>query len=377
MIIYFKRIDVNTFLDILDRLSLTLLETFKRFPFASLSAFFVSLIWILLIEIGYNQSNDIVILLNKIAFVLTLGIFLFPVLYLLNRSIWFKLLGVVILSGYFYILPFKIDDFSILQHILLLFALSFMFFWAPFLNTNISNKNIWEWTMKILLILLVTFILTLTLYGVFYILMFSLYELFNIEIADKRYLQFLVLVLGLFSVNFFLSQMPKYIFLLQLKKYTRVGEVFTKYILTPITFLYMVVLFAYIMKIIIFGLWDKVTIDWMILGYTFFAIATYMFWTPLVSNVNRNFKEIIWGSLCGLGIILALSVWIRLEQGIAFEFLYLISIFDIWLISISLYFLFFENASYKWLFFSISMLIALSQSAYVMRFLLSLKVYLL
>ena len=367
---------MNFFLDIFDRLSLTLLETFKRFPLASLSAFFVSLIWVLLIEIGYNQTNEIAILVNKIAFILTLGIFLFPVLHLLNRSLWFKFLGVVILGGYFYLLPSKIDDLTILRHILLLFALSFMFFWAPFLNTNISNKNIWEWTMKILLILLVTIILTITLYGVFYIFMFSLRELFGIEISYKRYLQFFILVLGIFSVNFFLSQMPKYICLLQLKKYTRVGEVFTKYILTPVTLLYLLVLFAYIIKILFFGLWDIVTIDWMILGFTFLAIATYMFWTPLVPKLNSSFRKLIWGSLLTLSIILALSIWIRLTQGSLLEILYLISLFDAWLMLISLYFLVFENASYKWLFFSISLLIGVSQSEYVIDFLLSLRVYL-
>jgi hypothetical protein len=367
---------VNFFIDIFDRLSLTLLDTLKRFPLASFSAFFVALIWVLLIEIDYNQSMGMAVLANKVAFVLSLGIFLFPVLYLLNRSIFFKFLGIAFLAGYFYILPTKIDDLTILRHILLLLALSFMFFWAPFLNTNISNKNIWEWTMKILLILLVTIILTVTLYGVFYILMFSLHELFGIEILDKRYLQFFILVLGLFSVNFFLSQMPKYICLLQLKKYTRVGEVFTKYVLTPVTLLYMLVLFSYIVKILILGIWDKVTIDWMILGFSFFSIATYMFWTPLVTKVNRNFRELIWGSLFGLSIFLAFSILVRLEQGVTFELLYLILIFDGWLMLISLYFLLIEDASYKWLFFSISFLIGISQSEYVIAFLLSLRVYL-
>jgi hypothetical protein len=367
---------VNFFIDIFDRLSLTLLDTLKRFPLASFSAFFVALIWVLLIEIDYNQSMGMAVLANKVAFVLSLGIFLFPVLYLLNRSIFFKFLGIAFLAGYFYISPTKIDDLTILRHILLLLALSFMFFWAPFLNTNISNKNIWEWTMKILLILLVTIILTVTLYGVFYILMFSLHELFGIEILDKRYLQFFILVLGLFSVNFFLSQMPKYICLLQLKKYTRVGEVFTKYVLTPVTLLYMLVLFSYIVKILILGIWDKVTIDWMILGFSFFSIATYMFWTPLVAKVNRNFRELIWGSLFGLSIFLAFSILVRLEQGVTFELLYLILIFDGWLMLISLYFLLIEDASYKWLFFSISFLIGISQSEYVIAFLLSLRVYL-
>jgi hypothetical protein len=367
---------VNSLLDIFDRLSQTLLETLKRFPLASFSAFLVSLISILLIEIDYRETNEIAVLANKVAFVLSLGVFLFPVLHLLNRSIFFKILGIAILSAYFYFLPLQIGSLDILRHILLLLALSFMFFWAPFLNTNISNKNIWEWTMKILLILLVTIILTLTLYAVFYILMFSLQELFDVEILDKRYWQFMILVLGVFSVNFFLSQMPKYICLLQLKKYTRVGEVFTKYILTPITMLYMLVLFAYIIKIFMFQLWETVTIDWMIIGFTFFAIATYMFWTPLVVVLNSQFRKLIWGSLLTLSMLLALSIWLRFLQGTSFELLYLISLFDAWLMLISLYFLLFEKASYKWLFFSISLLIGVSQSEYVIDLLFFLKAYL-
>ena len=367
---------VNFFIDILDRWSLNLLETLKRFPLASLSSFLVTLILIMLIEINYNPNHEIIIIIKKLAFVLSTGIFLFPVLHLLHRSIWFKLLGIVLLGGYFYILPSPLSNSDIVRHILLIFALCFMFFWAPFLNTNISNKNIWEWTMKILLILLATVILSLTLYGSFITLIFSLKELFNIEVEPRRFMQFAVMVLGLFSVNFFLSQMPKYICLLQLKKYTQIGAVFTKYILTPITMVYMLILFAYILRILIFQDWNKVTIDWMIISFSFLAIGTYMFWTPLVEKVNRRFRKLIWGSTLSLSFILALSIYVRFLGGTSFESLYLISLFDVWLALISLYFLLFENASYKWLFFSISLSIGVSQSDYVIDLIGSLKVYL-
>lgn len=363
---------MNALLDIFDRLSKTLLETLKRFPLASFSAFLVSIIWVVLMEIDEGKTNAMVLLANKLAFVLTLGVFLFPLLHLLNRSYFFKLLGIVLLSLYFYFLPLEIDILTVLRHLLLIFALVLMFFWAPFFNTDISNKNIWEWTMKILLILFATFILTVTIYGVFYLFFFSLEELFGITLLAKRYLQFMILVLGFFSVNFFLSQLPKYIFLLQLKKYTPVGKVFTQYILTPITILYMLVLFAYIFKMFFYGLWDRVTIDWMIIGFTFLAIITYLFWTPLLEEVEHEFKNLIWGALFVLSVVLALSLWVRLYQGVGFELLYLLILFDVWLGLISLYFLLFEKASYKWLFFSISVGIGISQSDYVIDFLLKL-----
>jgi len=365
---------VNTFLDILDRLSRTILDTFKRFPLASLSAFLVSLILILFIEFESSSINKVYGLLGiKLAFVLSLGIFLFPVFHLLNRSIWFKLIGVALLGGYFYFLPLEIEPITILRHILLVFALSFMFFWAPFFNIDISNKNIWEWTMKILLVLLSTILLTLTIYIVFYLLIYYLHKLFGLEILDKRYLEFIILVLGLFSVNFFLFHLPKYICLLQLKQYTRVGEVFTKYILTPVTILYLLVLSAYILKILVFGMWEELLdIDWLVIGYSFFAIITYMFWTPLVDNFPDFFKELIWKPLLLLSFILAFSILLRVADGVDLNSLYLLIVFDIWLGGISIYFLYIEKASYKWLFFSISLLIVLSQSEYVVDFLLKL-----
>lgn len=363
---------MNYIINIFDRLAFILLNTLKRFSFASFSAFLVSLISILLIEIKYSQGNEIALLAYKVAFVSSLGIFLFPVLHLLNRSIYLKFIGVIILGAYFYILPKYIDTSTIHQHILLIISLSFMFFWAPFFNTDISNKNIWEWTMQILLILLVTIILTLTIFIVFYILMYYLNNLFGLEISDKKYLQFMIFILGIFSVNFFLSQMPKYICLLQLKQYTRIGEIFTKYILTPTTMLYLFVLFAFILKIFIKGLWSElISIDLMVVGYTFFAISTYMFWTPLVEDFIEFFKNLIWKPLLLLSFILALSIWIRVEEGTSLEGLYLLILFDIWLGLISIYFLVYKKASYKWLFFSVSLFIGLSQSEYLIDFILN------
>ena len=367
---------MNFFLNIFDRLSLNLLETLKRFPLASLSSFLVTLIWVMLIEVTYQPANVPIVMANKVAFVLSLGIFLFPVLHLLNRLIWFKLIGIAILVGYFYILPLHLSSVDILRHFLLILALSFMFFWAPFLNTNISNKNIWEWTMKILLILLATIILSLTIYGVFTTVLFSLKELFEIEVESKRYVQFAVIVLGLFTVNFFLSQMPKYICLLQLKKYTKIGAIFTKYILTPITLIYMIILFSYIIRVIFLEQWSSVTIDWMIISFSFLSIGTYMFWTPLVESLNKEFKNLIWGSTLTLSFVLALSIWIRYEQGISESSLYLIALFDVWLGLVSLYFLLFKRASYKWLFFSISLSIGASQSEYLIDLVSSLRLYL-
>ncbi len=354
---------MNFILEIADRWSNKILETLYRFPLATLSAFIVTILSVIIVGSNSFINSSTMLIVHKVAFVASMGIFLFPALHLLSKKIWFKLVGLGLLALYYYLLPLNILESTILvRHALLILALNFMLFWAPFMDVHISNKNIWDWTQNILLILLSTIILSITLYAIFFGTMYSIEKLFGFSVERDLYFQFLVVVIGIFSVNYFLSHLPKYIMLLQVNRYAEIGLVFTKYILTPIFLIYFLLIFAYIIKITIEKRWLQVEIDSLSLGYSIVAISTYMYWTLLWEDeANRKFRRFIWGSTLALSIVLSYSIWVRVE-GSMFQEYYLLTLFTAWLASISLYFLFFKEASYKWLFFSISLLIVISQS---------------
>ena len=353
---------MNFFLEVVDRWSNKILQVLQRFPLASLSSFVVTILLLIIIEANGASNTNFILTINKVALVATLGIFLFPALHLLSKKLWFKLIGIGLLALYYYLLPLNVlDSVVLVRHGLLLLALGFMYFWAPFMDIHISNKNIWEWTQNILLIILVSTILSITTYLIFFVTMHSIENLFGYTLETHRYIQFAVVVVGIFAVNYFLGHMPKYIMLLQVNTYEKVGLLFTKYILTPVFLIYMALIFTYIGKIIFEEAWLSVNIDSMAVGYAIVAIATYMYWTPLWDEANKKFRKLIWGSTSLLSVALGLSIWLRLE-GANIEEYYLMALFTSWLGVISLYFLFFKEASYKWLFFSISLLIVLSQS---------------
>jgi hypothetical protein len=196
--------------------------------------------------------------------------------------------------------------------------------------------------------------------------MYALEELFFISFAENHYIQVIVFLLGTFAVSYFLAKIPKYIMLVEKNKYDGLGLVFTKYILTPSLLIYFMILFAYIIKILLEESYREVNIDFLSFGYTCVAIGTYMHWTPLWDEANKKFRTFIWGSTLVLSIILGLSIYVR-SSGILLEEYYLMSLFSLWLGLISLYFLFLKEASYKWLFFSISLLIVISQSEEVIE----------
>ncbi len=360
-------------LEVADRWSHKILKALQRFPLASLSSFIVTFLLIIISEGDRFSQSYFMLISYKLAFVASLGIFLFPALHLLTKRVWFKLIGVGLLVFYYYLLPINILDATIItRHILLIFALIFMFFWAPFMDVSISNKNIWEWIQNILLILLAMILLSFAFYVIFFITMYALNQLFGISLESVRYVQVAIAIVGLFSVNYFLAHLPKYIMLVQTNRYKNIGIVFTKYILTPSFLIYFFILFAYIVKIIIEKIWISTNIDALALGYTAIAIATYMYWTPLWNEPNRKFRAFLWGTLFLLSLFLANQIWFQVRD-LEAELYTLISLFTLWLFLVSSYFLFFEKASYKWLLFSISLFIVLSQSEHLIN--LSVKLF--
>jgi len=364
---------VNFIITTIDRWSLKILEIFKRFPLAILSSFIVTVLLLILIEVGNRASSNFVLLANKLVLVISLGIFLFPALNLLSKRVLFKLAGLGLLGLYYYYLPLNILDSTVIaHHMLLVFALCFMFLWAPFMDIKISNQNIWEWTQTIVQNLLVSLLLSLTFFIIFYVTMYALEKLFSLILATHHYIQFMVFLLGIFSVSYFLGKIPKYIMLVQKNKYEGLGLVFTKYILTPSLLIYFMIIFSYIIKVLLEESWQEVNIDLLAIGYTFFAIGTYMHWTPLWDDANKKFRAFIWGSTFILSIVLGFSIYVRVLNA-SFDEYYLMSLFTLWLGLISLYFLFFKEASYKWLFFTISLLIVISGSEQVI--VVSLELY--
>ena len=133
-------------LETIEKLSQSIIETLKRFPMASFLAFIFTIIIISLIELTpSHRDNSVIIMADKIAFVASLGIILFPTLRLFWSNFLMSLLGIGLLIGYYYILPTNIDTANsniFFRHMLLILATFLMFIWTPFINVKISNKNI-------------------------------------------------------------------------------------------------------------------------------------------------------------------------------------------------------------------------------------------
>lgn len=355
---------MSTFLEKIDNQIATFLSTLKRFPLASLSALVITLIFVLLSEYSSSHDTPDFLLAYKIAFVSSLGLFLFPALQLFGRSVLFPLLGVVGLIAYFYFLPTDLTEANqsiFTRHVLFLMALFFMILWAPFIGRKSTNTLFWYYAQTVIFGLIAAFFFSFLLYGGLVIALEIIETLFHLPIESKWREQLILVIFGIFGFNFFLSQIPKHPLFLETRAYSNAKNVFTKYILVPLTLLYFVILFVYSLKILLNLTWPEGTLSWSVVAFCMLAITSFLFLTPYLQKSTKT-QGLIWFAILLQTIMLGLALWVRVEEyGITYN-RYLLGLFGLWAVLMSLYFILFGKwAQQKWLFFTASLLILASQ----------------
>ena len=336
--------------------------TFKRFPLALISAFVTAVLIIYLIEVD-GPENRYFETLIKIALVSSLGVFMFSALRLIsdNRSLCW--LGIVTLVVYYFILPEIKDPIGIVfeRHLFLSLLFFMMIFWTPYWDKNPSNEQFWEWTQSVIFALISSVIFTIFIYAGVSGAIYATKTLFSLDIHAKRYPQLFIFVSGFFGVSYFLSQLPKNPQYLKSHIYTKIETIFTKYILTPIAILYFVILYAYTFKIVLTATFPKGILAWIIIAFSVVAITAYLFWTPLWSDRGKRYKRYLSLILLLQTIMLGIAIGMRVAEYGWTHNRYMVAILGIWLFGISLYFLLFKGAKYRWLFISLSLVILISQ----------------
>ena len=338
------------------------LMTFRRFPLAVVSALVTTLVLVYLIELNSTHSQQFETL-SKLAFVTSLGIFLFTALRLMGGKIWLSLFGVVGLVAYYFILPDMRGASSIvyMRHFFLNLTFFTMTLWAPFWKSSPSNELAWEWAQNVLFAFLTSILFSIVLYVGLSAALAAMNHLFSLGISGRRYGQLVVLVGGFFGVNYFLSQLPKEPHTLATHSYTKAELIFTKYLLTPLVSIYFLILYAYTFKIVATASFPKGILAWIIMAFSVVAITAYLFWTPLLSPRAKKYSRYLWLVLLLQTIMLGVAIGMRIADYGWTENRYMVALYGVWLFVMSLYFLLFKDAKYRWLFITITASILVSQ----------------
>lgn len=164
--------------------------------------------------------------------------------------------------------------------------------------------------------------------------------LFALDISERRYAEWAVFSFVLIGPGYFLVQFQHTV-----TESLRVGEKFLhfliKYLTLPFITIYLAILYLYTIKVLSnFSEWPEGIVSWLVIWFSFFGYVVYLF-----SYHARDVRPVAWFRifwpylLLPQIVMLFYAIGLRIEQHGFTINRYLIVVFGLWLLLISLYFI--------------------------------------
>jgi hypothetical protein len=331
-------------------------ETLKRFPFVLLTAIIGTALWLWYSEIDYKQYEAYKWLL-KIAVLAFLGISLqFSIAVFAERKRWSSFLKMAAAMGGFALLAVMyfasdIRDIDYVRFALYGLAFHLLTSFAAFLKRDEVN-GFWQFNKSIFLRILTSGLYSFVLFAGLGIAIAAIENLFNVDFINDIYRKIFIVIAGIFNTWFFLSGIPQNLGELENSHdYPKALKIFTQYVLLPLVTVYLVILYAYVLKIIIEQEWPQGWVATLVLAFSIAGILSLLLIWPIRNSEGNSwistFSKWFYRALLPLSVLLSLAIWRRVsEYGITEERYFVIAL-AVWLLGITLYFIISKKQNIK------------------------------
>jgi hypothetical protein len=326
-------------------------RTFFRFPAVLISAMVGTVIAVILADHEGPPSPTI---LYGVLLAAILGIPFFTALTLTaEKKKWGRTslaagtaVAAVLLACYAITVPANLPDapgFHMIRFALLAAALHFLVAVAPFMGGGETN-GFWQYNKEVALRFITAFLFSLVLHAGLSIALAALDNLFGIDVPGRRYFELWISISGIFTTWFFLAGVPPDLDTLDASDdYPGVVRIFGQYILFPLMGVYLLILYAYIGKILVEWSWPRGWVSGLILGYGTAGMLLFLLLHPVRGRPEnvwmKSASRWFYVSMVPLVVVLFLAMYRRIaEYGIT-EGRYLGMLLAAWFAVMVAYFL--------------------------------------
>ncbi len=333
-----------------------------RFPISVLIILITSGLFFSLVHQNFTNSTEEYIIRSIFSLVITF--FLVTWVYITvewnsiskTKSYILQVLSVLFWILFFYGFDQNIDNFEnfVFFILTLIWIISFLFF-APYIKKIISGKEkqnvFFSYFYKTSSVFLTSFILWILLFTLWNIAIMAVFELFDIDWAHNSEIiwDWATISLSLITPIFALTQLPiKSSFNKNQFKENSFFSFLTKYIATPFIYIYFIILYAYSIKVLSnFWDWPKWEVSWLVIWFSIFGYLTYIFSLPfdLKNKFITSFRKIFPFVVIPQIFMLFYAIYLRINQYDITINRYFVVVFWIWLLTISLYYIFSKKKS--------------------------------
>lgn len=299
----------------LNLIGVGLKRSVERFPETLFLTLVLVVMFILRVHMSFGNgvSNSV----DKWLFALVLGIPIFASAKLIvermdlsnQLRIAVNLVAAILVIAFRFTIPDNMTDYFMMRY----FALFFMFFigflMIPYFYTR---KGLSQYILYMAGRFFLMILYSGVIFGGVVMMVFTIESLFELRITEKIYIDLFIMVSGLFGVTFYLGAVPEKN---KENAYSKVFKTLFLYILTPIISIYLVILYAYFIKILIEFSLPKGLIGNLVVWHAVVSVSTLFFVRDLrdeIPWVNKFIRTYIPLMIVPM-IMLFLAMGIRID----------------------------------------------------------------
>lgn len=272
-----------------------------------------------------------------------------------KKTVYFTyLLAAVLLSvGYFFYINsiIKLNETETKRYALITIALHLLIAFAPFIKSKKLNA-FWQYNKILFLALLKSALYSVVIGIGLSLALLAITILFNVKIKGQIYFDLWAIIYGVFNTWYFLSQIPANVNVLESDtSYPKGLKIFTQNVLLPLAAIYLLILYAYGVKIILNWNLPEGWVSFLVIGYAGLGILCFLLVHPLRESDEHKwiqfFSKWFYIALYPLIILLCIAIFKRVNQYGITELRYVLIALSVWLTFITTYMLLTKQRNIK------------------------------
>jgi hypothetical protein len=212
----------------------------------------------------------------------------------------------------------------------------------PFVRTPV-NRAFWQYNRILFIRFLIATLFAAVLFAGLAIALVAIDQLFGVDIDEEMYVRLWILIAFIFHPWYFLSGVPEDLDSLEQRTDYPTGiKVFAQFILIPVVSVYLLILTAYLVRVLVTRTWPSGWIGWLVSSVSAAGTLALLLVHPIREREDSRWVDAYgrWFFIAVLPSIamLLMAIWQRVGQYGITERRYFLAVLALWLAAIALYY---------------------------------------
>ncbi len=212
----------------------------------------------------------------------------------------------------------------------------------PFMGSTL-DRAFWQYNRLLFVRYLVAGLFAAVLFAGLAIALAAIHQLFGVKIDGEWYGRLWIVIALVFHPWFFLGGVPRELNALEARDDYPAGlKVFAQFILIPVVTVYLLILTAYLLRVVVTRTWPSGWIGYLVSSVAVAGTLALLLIHPVRERADSRwvdgYSRWFWVALLPAVGMLLMAIWLRIDQYGVTERRYFLAVLALWLGAIALYY---------------------------------------